>query len=94
MLDLFLAIIFSAAIPVLLKYAHRRHLNDKVILSYNYLIALCVSLIFTWIKMDSYSALVKGSYSLFMLIGIGMVTGLAYYLAFYFYQHSVRENGV
>ena len=44
MIDLILAIIFSAMIPVLLKYAHRRGLADEVILSFNYVIALIFSL--------------------------------------------------
>ena len=36
MIGLILAIIFSAMIPVLLKYAHKRDLADEVILTFNY----------------------------------------------------------
>lgn len=94
MFNLLLAIIFSAMIPVLMKYAHNRHLADEVILTFNYFIAVSVSIVFTLFKLDTYSDLFSDSRSLFILIAVGIVTGLMYYGAFYFYQKSVRDNGV
>jgi multidrug transporter EmrE-like cation transporter len=94
MFDLLLAIIFSAMIPVLMKYAHNRNLADEVILTFNYLIAISVSIIFTLFKLENYNNLFSDSNSIIILLVIGIVTGLMYYYAFYFYQKSVRENGV
>ena len=94
MFDLLLAIIFSAMIPVLMKYAHNRNLADEVILTFNYLIALSVSIIFTLLKQENYIDLFSDSKSIIILIAVGIVTGLMYYNAFYFYQKSVRDNGV
>lgn len=94
MINLLLAIIFSAMIPVLLKYAHRQGLADEVILSFNYLIAVVISIGFTLNKAKVYSQLWYDNTSVTLLILIGIITGLAYYGAFYFYQKSVVENGV
>jgi drug/metabolite transporter (DMT)-like permease len=94
MFNLLLAIIFSAMIPVLLKYAHNRNLADEVILTFNYLIAISVSIIFTLLKLENYNNLFSNSKSIIILLAIGIVTGLMYYGAFYFYQKSVRDNGV
>ena len=94
MFDLLLAIIFSAMIPVLMKFAHNRNLADEVILTFNYLIALSVSIIFTLLKQENYIDLFSDSKSIIILIAVGIVTGLMYYNAFYFYQKSVRDNGV
>lgn len=94
MIDLILAIIFSAMIPVLLKYAHKRDLADEVILTFNYVIALIFSLILMLLKIDSYKILLHQNNNLTALITIGLLTGLAYYGAFYFYQKSVKDNGV
>lgn len=94
MFDLLLAIIFSAMIPVLMKYAHKKNLADEVILTFNYLIAITVSLLFTFRKLDVYTGLFSDSKSLLILLSVGVLTGLMYYFAFYFYQKSVRDNGV
>jgi drug/metabolite transporter (DMT)-like permease len=94
MFDLLLAIIFSAMIPVLMKCAHNIDLADEVILTFNYLIAVSVSVIFTLLKLESYIDLFSNSKSVIILLAVGIVTGLMYYSAFYFYQKSVRENGV
>jgi len=94
MIDLILAIIFSAMIPVLLKYAHKRDLADEVILTFNYVIALIFSLILMMFKIDSYKVLLIQDSDINKLIVIGLLTGLAYYGAFYFYQKSVKDNGV
>lgn len=94
MFDLILAIIFSAMIPVLMKYAHNRNLADEVILTFNYLIAVSVSVIFTLLKLENYSVLFSNSKAMIVLLAVGIVTGLFFYGAFYFYQKSVRENGV
>ena len=94
MFDLLLAIIFSAMIPVLLKYAHRQGLADEVILSFNYFIAVIISMGFTVVKRESYLTLLSDYQSLVQLVLIGLITGVAYYGAFYYYQKSVKENGV
>lgn len=94
MFNLLLAIIFSAMIPVLMKYAHKKNLADEVILTFNYLIAISVSIVFTLIKLENYTNLFTDSKSMIILSTVGTVTGLMYYSAFYFYQKSVRENGV
>ena len=94
MFDLLLAIIFSAMIPVLMKYAHNSNSSDEVILTFNYLVAVSVSIIFTLVKLDNYSELFSDPGSIVSLLATGVVTGLLYYFGFYFYQKSVRENGV
>lgn len=94
MFDLILAFIFSGMIPVLLKYAHQKNLAEEVILTFNYLIALSVSLLFTVLNLENYTDLLTHSKPLLLLLIIGIVTGLMYYGAFYFYQKSVKENGV
>jgi len=94
MFDLALAIIFSAMIPVILKYAHKKNLADEVILTFNYVIAFFVSLGFTLAKLSEYQQLFKDVSKLFNLVIIGIVTGILYYVAFYFYQKSVKDNGV
>jgi len=94
MIHLLLAIIFSAIIPILLKYAHRQGVAEEVILSFNYLIAVVISIGFVLSKANVYSQLRNDGSSLRLLLLIGIITGLAYYGAFYFYQKSVAENGV
>lgn len=94
MFNLLLAIIFSAMIPVLMKYAHNKHLADEVILTFNYLVAVSVSVVFTLFNLSSYIDLFSDIKSVFILLVVGMITGLMYYGAFYFYQKSVRDNGV
>ena len=94
MIDLILAIIFSAMIPVLLKYTHKRNLADEVILTFNYVIAMIFSLILMMLKVDIYRTLLNQDNDIAALITIGIVTGITYYGAFYFYQKSVKENGV
>lgn len=94
MFDLLIAIIFSAMIPVLMKYAHNKECADEVILTFNYLVATSVSVLFFLIRINNYSNLLSNYRALAILFGIGIATGLLYYSAFYFYQKSVRENGV
>lgn len=94
MIDLFVAIIFSAMIPILLKYAHKQDLADEVILTFNYVIALILSLSLMILKADTYKTLRNQGVDFVVLIFIGVLTGLAYYGAFYFYQKSVKESGV
>lgn len=94
MFNLLLAIIFSAMIPVLMKYAHNRNLAEEVILTFNYLIAVSVSLIFTLIKSEKYVELLSKSKSMSMVLIIGIVTGIMFYGGFYYYQKSVKDNGV
>lgn len=94
MFDLFLAIIFSAMIPVLMKYAHRKNCVDEVILTFNYFIAVVFSLLFTIFNYDNYRDLSSHLNTIILLAVVGMTAGLMYYFAFYFYQKSVRENGV
>jgi len=45
-------------------------------------------------NIDSYKTLLHQNNNITALITIGLLTGLAYYGAFYFYQKSVKENGV
>lgn len=94
MFDLLLAIIFSAMIPVLMKYAHNRNLANEVILTFNYLIAVSFSIIFTLFKVQNYKNLFANSKSMTILLLIGVLAGLIYYYGFYFYQKSVKDNGV
>lgn len=94
MLSLLIAIIFSAMIPILLKYGHRRNVADEVILTFNYLIAFTVSCLMAFIKYSSSASIEKPTQGWLPLILIGIATGLMYYGAFYFYQRSVRDNGV
>jgi uncharacterized membrane protein len=94
MFDLLLAIIFSAMIPVLMKYAHNKNLANEVILTFNYLIAFSVSVLFTLLKLKNYKELFGNSKSIYLLLIIGVLAGLIYYCGFYFYQKSVKENGV
>lgn len=94
MLNLLIAIIFSAIIPILLKSAHKKHLSEAVILSFNYIIATFISVLtamFTYIKSQSISL---DKSTLIQLIIIGIFTGLMFYGAFFFFQKSVRKNGV
>lgn len=94
MFDLLLAIIFSAMIPIILKLAHRRNLDDEVILTFNYVIATTISVIFFAAKYMDYQEAIISNQTLIPLIIIGVVTGCFYYSAFYFYQKSVKDNGV
>lgn len=94
MFDLILAIIFSAMIPIILKIAHRKYLNDEVILTFNYVVATIISLVFFVVKYSEYQGILHRSNSLIQLIIIGIITGCFYYGAFYFYQKSVKDNGV
>lgn len=94
MFDLLIAIIFSAMIPVILKYAHKRHLNDEVILTINYVVAVIISICFVFLKWESYSSFFENKEAVRTLIVIGAVAGIFYYTAFFFYQKSVKENGV
>lgn len=94
MIHLIIAIIFSAMIPVLMKYAHNKNSADEVILTFNYLIAITVSIIFTLMKVERYIHLFNNPQEILSLIVIGIFTGLMYYYAFYFYQKSVRQSGV
>lgn len=93
MLDLMIAVLFSAMIPIILKYGHRRALAEEVILSCNYMIASVVSLLF--VLMEAKGTMKDLDLSqLTLLILIGIVVGFLYYGAFYFYQKSVGDNGV
>lgn len=94
MIHLIIAIVFSAMIPVLMKYAHNKNSADEVILTFNYLIAITVSIIFTLTKTERYIHLFNRPQEVMSLIVIGIFTGLMYYYAFYFYQKSVRQSGV
>lgn len=94
MFDLVLAIVFSAMIPVLLKYAHKKELSDEVILTFNYVIATIISISFVVVKRDEYQGVFNDFDTIRRLVIIGVVTGLMYYGAFYFYQKSVKDNGV
>jgi len=94
MLNLLLAIIFSAVIPIILKHAHHRNLAEEVILTFNYIIATLVSIVMAFFKYFSRSFPTTSSKDFLILTLIGMVTGLMYYGAFYFYQKSVKDNGV
>jgi len=78
----------------LLKYAHKQNLADEVILTFNYVIALIFRLSVMIININSYKVLLRQGNDIITLIMIGLLTGLAYYGAFYFYQKSVKDNGV
>lgn len=93
MLDLLIAVVFSAMIPIILKYAHKRALAEEVILSCNYMVASLVSLCFVLLEPKGWLNEIESS-QMFLLILIGIVVGLLFYGAFYFYQKSVRDNGV
>lgn len=94
MIHLLIAIAFSAMLPVLLKYAHQAKVSDEVVLSGNYFLAVLISLTFTLYKLDAYMSLWSNPGKLIGLMAIGLATGLFFYGAFYYYQKSVRENGV
>lgn len=94
MFNLILAILFSAIIPVLLKYSHHRKVADEVVLTFNYLVAVIMSICFTLFKFRQYTLLINDTQQLYILILIGIMTGLMFYGAFFYYQKSVKENGV
>ena len=94
MFNLSLAIIFSAMIPVLMKYAHQQGLEEEVILTFNYLIAIIFSGFFTFFGIDKYRYFLTHFQTLALLIVIGIIAGIFYFGAFYFYQKAVKENGV
>jgi len=94
MFYLFLAIIFSAIIPILMQYANQNKVKDEVVLTFNYLIAFLFSLFLSLFSVDRYHYFLDNSKELLYLILIGIVAGGCYYAAFYFYQKAVRENGV
>lgn len=94
MIDLILAILFSAMIPILLNYAHRYNLVDEVILTFNYTLATIVSSILTIANKSTYILLLKDPFHVAILVIIGAITGLMFYGSFYFYQKSVKDHGV
>lgn len=94
MLDLILAIIFSAMIPVIMKYAHNRKLPEEVILTFNYFVAIVFSAAFFLVKIESYAELFVDFRRLLFLLVLGIITGITFYNGFYFYQKSVRDHGV
>lgn len=46
------------------------------------------------LKLEKYIDLFSNLKSIIILLAVGIVTGLMFYYAFYFYQKSVRDNGV
>ncbi len=93
MIYLFIAIITSAMIPIMMKHAHRYAIDDAVILTFNYVLATLMSFIFLMRHLSDYHSFFQTGPLLITLI-LGVFQGLLFYGAFYFYQRSVRENGI
>jgi multidrug transporter EmrE-like cation transporter len=110
MFYLFLAIISSSAIALIFKHSENNNMNRFAITSMNYVVAFSTSLIiilnnfknfsFEDKKLDPifYNLLNNIKFNEFTsfiwAITIGTITGAFFFLSFFLYQKSIRENGV
>lgn len=90
MIYLLLAILTSAAIPIIFKYAHRKALNEAVVITMNYLTISVLTGTLLVIKGTflDWSDPLKVRAAIF-----GLVSGVFFYVGFYLYQRSVRACG-
>ncbi|MEL7564098.1 MAG: SMR family transporter [Dehalobacterium sp.] len=94
MFFLFMAIISSASIALIFKYSESKGLNRYYITSYNYVMAIIISLVLTIIQWPGVVKIIQGStYIIWLLLLTGIPAGLFFYLSFIYYQKSVEENG-
>lgn len=90
MIYLLLAILSSAAIPIMFKYAHNKQLNEAVVITLNYLTISVVMGFYLLFRggFGDWSDSMKVRAAVF-----GLVSGLFFYIGFYLYQRSVRACG-
>ncbi len=86
MFSLVLATLCSASIALVFKFSEGRKLNRYAVTSTNYLAAVIVSLVLARAENASFSTWKVG-------IGIGVPAGVCFFLAFLYYQISVKDSG-
>ncbi len=90
MIYLLLAILSSAAIPIIFKYAHNKQLNEAVVITMNY---LTISVVMGGLLLVN-GGWIDWSDSMKIRAAIfGLVSGPFFYIGFYLYQRSVRTCG-
>lgn len=108
MVYLILSIICSSSIALIFKYSESKDMNRFAITMFNYVGAAITALVmllidfpktgsgghsFQEVIVESSALFTKNS-SIFWGIGIGLFAGIFFFVAFIYYQKSVRENGV
>lgn len=94
MFYLLLAIICSTSIALIFKYSESKNFNRYHVTTFNYVMAITVSIILTAVKWSTIVNILKSNPRvIFILLLLGLPAGLFFYLSFIYYQKSVRENG-
>ena len=86
MVSLMLATICSASIALVFKFSESRNLNRYAVTSVNYLTAIMVSLMMILAQSQAFTSMKMG-------LIIGIPAGFCFFLAFVFYQLSVKDSG-
>lgn len=86
MISLFFATICSASIALVFKFSEGKKLNRYVVTSTNYLAAIVVSLMMIIAQDVSFTTWRAG-------LAVGLPAGICFFLAFVYYQISVRDSG-
>jgi multidrug transporter EmrE-like cation transporter len=108
MIYLILAILCSSSIALIFKYSESKNMNRFVITMFNYIGAAITAFVMLIIDFPETgtggpafqevivksSALFNKNSSIIWGIGIGLFAGIFFFVAFIYYQKSVRENGV
>lgn len=86
MFSLLLATACSASIALVFKFSEGRKLNRYAVTSVNYLTAIIVSAVMAGMSGLPFTAVKAG-------FGVGIPAGICFFLAFLYYQLSVRDSG-
>lgn len=86
MIFLIFATVCSASIALVFKFSEGRKLNRYAVTSVNYLAAILVSLLMVFAENLSFSTWRAG-------LAVGIPAGICFFLAFVYYQLSVRDSG-
>lgn len=86
MISLFLATICSASIALVFKFSEGQRLNRYVVTSTNYFAAILVSVVMALAENTGFTTWKAG-------LAVGIPAGICFFLAFVYYQISVRDSG-
>lgn len=86
MISLLFATVCSASIALVFKFSEGRGLNRYAVTSTNYLAAVLVSIVIALTEQVGFTQWQAG-------LGIGIPAGVCFFLAFLYYQISVRDSG-
>ncbi len=86
MIFLIFATLCSASIALVFKFSEGRKLNRYAVTSVNYMAAILVSIIMVLADNTGFSTWRAG-------LAVGVPAGVCFFLAFVYYQLSVRDSG-